>query len=134
MGLIDQIRRRFSPNSPKAKADAKLRFVLRAALEIVTLYRAVLERESESLPSMHRSQAELPFTKKQIAQAIALLQLAIRQRGARAILVEMLSSSQAQWVLSKQFEKDLATGFVMLNTFEPISEAEAEGKKMDEEL
>jgi hypothetical protein len=132
MGLIDQIRNRFSPNSPKGKADAKLRLLLRAALEIVTLYRAVLERQSESLPSPHRSQAELPFTKKQIAQAIALLQLAIRQCGARAILVEMLSSSQAQQVLSKQFEKDLATGFVMLDTFEPISEAEAEGRKMDE--
>jgi hypothetical protein len=62
------------------------------------------------------------------------LQQAIRHPHLRTILVQSLSPAEAQHVLSSQFERGLETGLVLLETFVPAAEVEAERKQWEDAL
>ena len=116
-------------------ADQKLRLLLRASIEIVSVFGAVLEQGSNSkIPTIKQSEADLPFSKQQISQAIAVLQQALGHPRLRAILIELLSPMEAQQILSSQFERSLESGLVLLDTFVPAEEVEAERKQWNETL
>lgn len=135
MSFFDTIRACLSQGPPATEADQKLRLLLHASLEIVSVYGAVLERaSSHKTPTIKLSDADLPFNKEQIIQAIAILQQALRHPRLRAILIKLLSPIEAQQVLSSQFERSLESGLVLLDTFVPAAEVDAERKQWDETL
>jgi len=135
MGLFDTVRAWLSPDPPTSDSDQQLRLLLRASLEIVSAYGAVLERpSSHGTPIVNEPDTRLPFSKQKISQAIALMQQAIKHPRLRALLVQMLSPMEAQQVLSPQFEKSLESGLVLLETFVPASQVEAERKQWDDAL
>ncbi len=135
MSIFDTVRAWLSPKPQATDADQKLRLLLRASLEIVSVYGAVLERgSSRRPPTIKQSDADLPFSKQQITQAIAILQQALGSPRLRAILIQLLSPMEAQQVLSSQFERSLGSGLVLLDTFVPTAEVEAERKQWDEAL
>lgn len=135
MGLFDTVRVWLSPKPSASDVDQKLQRVLRASMEIVSAYGAILERgSSSSAPTIKQSEADLPYSKQQITQAIAILQQALSHPHLRAILVQLLSPAEAQHVLSSQFERSLETGLVLLDTFVPVAEVEAERKQWEDTL
>jgi len=135
MSLFDAIRTWLSPRPSATDADQKLRLLLRASIEIVSAYGAVLERDTSSnIPTIKQSETDLPFSKQQISQAIAILQQALEDSRLRAMLIELLSPMEAQQLLSQQFEKSLESGLVLLDTFVPAAEAEAEREQWNETL
>lgn len=110
---------------------------LRASLGIVSVYGVILERVSEraynsKTLSIKRIEEELPFSKQQISRAINDLQQALGHSRLRVILKERLSPMEAQKVFSPQFKTSLGTGLVLLDTFVPAAEAEADRKEWDE--
>lgn len=135
MSLFDTVRAWLSSKPPATEPDQKLRLLLRTSLEIVSAYGAVLERgTSHKIPTIRLSDAELPFNKEQITQAIAILQQTLRHPQLRAMLIRLLSPIEAQQVLSSQFERSLESGLVLLDTFVPAAEVDAERKQWDETL
>ena len=135
MGLFDTVRSWFSTEPSASDVDQKLRRALRASMEIVSAYGAILERGSgSSAPTIKLSEADLPYGKQEISQAIAILQRAVRDPHLRTILVQSLSPAEAQHVLSSQFERGLETGLVLLDTFVPAAEVEAERKQWEDAL
>lgn len=121
--------------SAPTDTDQKLRLLLRASIEIVSAYGAALEQGTGSkIPTIKQPETDLPFSKQQISQAIAVLQQALGHPRLRAILIELLSPMEAQQILSSQFEGSLESGLVLLDTFVPAEEAEAERKQWDETL
>ena len=135
MSLFDTVRAWLSPKPSATDADQKLRLLLRASIEIVSAYGAILEGDSSSkMPTIKQSEVDLPFSKQQISQAIAILQQALVHPRLRAILIELLSPMEAQQILSSQFERSLESGLVLLDTFVPAAEVEAEHKQWDEAL
>ena len=68
MSFFDSVRAWLSQRPPATEADQKLRLLLRASLEIVSAYGAVLEHgSSHKTPTIKLSDADLPFNKEQIA-------------------------------------------------------------------
>lgn len=135
MGLFDTVRAWLSPGLPAADSELQLRHLLRASLEIVSAYGAILERPSNyGAPIVNQSVTQLPCSKEQITQAIAVMQQAIKHPRLRALLVQMLSPMEAQQVLSPQFERSLESGLVLLETFVPASQVEAEQKQWADAL
>ena len=132
MSFADTVRTWLSPK-PAASDDAeqKLRLLLRASLEIVSAYAAVLE---SGPPTIKQPEASLPFSKQQIRQALAMVHLALGHPRLRAILIQGLSPMEAQQVLSSEFERSLEPGFVLLDDFVSTAEVEAERKEWDEVL
>ena len=106
MSFFDSVRAWLSQRPPATEANQKLRLLLRASLEIVSAYGAVLERgSSHKTPTIKLSDADLPLNKEQITQAIAILQQALGHPRLRAILIGLLSPIEAQQVLSAEFER-----------------------------
>jgi hypothetical protein len=135
MGLFDTVRSWFSTEPSASDVDQKLRRTLRSSMEIVSAYGAILERGGgSSVPTIKLPEADLPYSKQGISQAIAILQQAIRHPHLRTILVQSLSPAEAQHVLSSQFERGLETGLVLLETFVPTAEVEAERKQWEDAL
>lgn len=135
MSFFDTVRAWLSTKPSATDADQKLRLLLRASIEIVSAYGAVLEGDSSSkMLTIKQSEVDLPFSKQQISQAIAILQQALVHPRLRAILIELLSPMEAQQILSSQFERSLESGLVLLDTFVPAAEVEAEHKQWDEAL
>jgi hypothetical protein len=135
MSLFDTVRAWLSSKPPAAEPDRKLCLLLRSSVEIVSAYGAVLERGTgHNTPTVRLSDAELPFNKAQITQAIAILQQASRHPQLRAMLIKLLSPMEAQQVLSSQFERSLESGLVLLDNFVPAAEVDAERKQWDEIL
>ena len=135
MSFFDSVRAWLSQRPPATEADQKLSLLLRASLEIVSAYGAVLERgSSHKTPTIKLSDADLPLNKEQITQAIAILQQALGHPRLRAILIGLLSPIEAQQVLSAEFERSLESGLVLLDTFVPAAEVDAERKQWDEAL
>lgn len=133
MSLFEKVRAWLFPAPPAAIADQKLRPLIRASLEIVNAYGAVLELGSSSkTPTIKQSEVDLPFSKQHITQAIAVLQQALEHPRSRAILIELLAPIAAQQVLSSQFAKSLESGLLLLDTVVPAAEVEAERKQWDE--
>lgn len=135
MGLFDTVRSWFSTAPSASDTDQNLRRAFRASMEIVSAYGAILERGGGgNTPTTKISETELPYTKQEIRQAIAILQQAIRHPHLRTILVQSLSPAEAQHVLSSQFEGGLETGLVLLDTFVPAAEVETECKQWEDAL
>ena len=135
MSIFNTVRAWLSPRPSATDPDQKLRLLLRASIEIVSAYGAVLERDTSSkIPTIKQSETDLPFSKQQISQAIAILQQALGHPRLRAILIELLSPMEAQQILSPQFEISLESGLVLLDTFVPVAEVEAEHKQWSETL
>ena len=135
MGLFETVRKWLSPKPPATDAEQKLRLLLRTSLEIVSSYGATIERPiNYGVPIIDQPDTQLPCSKQQIAQAIAVLQQALKRPDLRAMLVQMLSPIEAQKVLSPQFEKSLESGLALLDTFVPISQVETERKQWEEAL
>ena len=132
MSFADTVRTWLSPK-PLASdaAEQKLRLLLRASLEIVSAYAAVLESAPPTMV-MKRPEADLPFSKQQIMQAAATVQLALGHPRLRAILIQVLSPMEAQQVLSSEFAGSLEAGLVLLDDFVSTVEVEAERKEWDE--
>lgn len=135
MGLFDTVREWLSPEPPATDSEQQLRRLLRASLQIVSAYGAILERpSSHGAPIVNESDTGLPFSKQQILQAIGVMQQAVKHPQLRALLVQMLSPMEAQQVLSPQFERSLESGLVLLETFVPASQLEAERRQWDDAL
>jgi hypothetical protein len=133
MSILDSVRAWLTPKQSVSDADQKLQCVLRASMEIVSAFGAVLEQGTgNKLPTIKRSEQDLPYSKQRIAQAIGILQQAIKQPHLRALMVKSLSPEEAQHVLSSQFERGLENGLVFLGTFVPAAEAEAEYKQWED--
>lgn len=117
------------------KSDQQLHILLSGCVEVLSAFGACLERESNSprpLGSIKSSEAELPFPKKTIKGAIAILEQAKRSPRLRTVLDEVLSPTQAQQVLSPQFAQLLEAGLVFLEDFVPDAEANTDFRKWDE--
>ena len=129
MSVVDTVLSWLSPK-PTARdaAEQKLRILLRASLETVSAYAAVLERAS---PTIKQPEADLPFSKQQIAHAIAIVRLALGHPRLRAILIQILSPMEAQQVLSSEFAGSLEAGLLLLDDFVPTAEVEAERSQWD---
>ena len=135
MSLLDTVRTWFSSKPSVSDEEQKVRLLLRASIEVVSAYGSVLENGGgNTIPTIKQSEAILPFNKQQILKSITILQQALQQPRLRAILIELLSPFEAQQILSKQFEESLASGLVLLDTFVPTSEAEAEKRQWEETL
>jgi hypothetical protein len=135
MNIFDTVRAWLSPKPSASDADQKLRLVLRTSIEIVSAYGAVLEQGTGSnIPTIKRSEIDLPCSKQQIVQAIVILQQALGNARLRAMLIELFSPTEVQQLLSPQFEESLGSGLVLLDTFVPSAEAEAERKEWNEML
>ena len=131
MTFFNTVRTWLSPS----KGEQELRALLRASLEIVSTYGAVLERGSSlNSPTIRLSAADLPFNKEQIVTAISILKQALDHPRLRAILIETLSPMEAQQLLSSEFKKSLEAGLVLLDRFGPAAEVDAERKQWDEAL
>ena len=133
MSILNSVRAWLTPKQSVSDADQKLQLVLRASMEIVSAFGAVLEQGTgNKLPTIKRSEQDLPYSKQSIAQAIGILKQAIKQPHLRALMVKSLSPEEAQHVLSSQFERGLEKGLVFLDTFVPAAEAEAEYKQWED--
>ena len=131
MSLFGTVRAWLSPKRSVTDAEQQLRLHLLASIEIVSAYGAVLERVSSAkILTIKQSEADLPFSKQQILQANAILQQALGSPRLRAILIGLLPPMEAvtQQVFLSQFEGGLKSGLVLLDTFVPAAEAEAEWK------
>ena len=127
MSFADTVRTWLSPKpSASDAAEQKLRLLLRASLEIVCAYAAVLE---SGPPTIKQPESDLPFSKQQIMQAAATVQLALGHPRLRAILIQVLSPMEAQQVLSSEFAGSLEAGLVLLDDFVSTAEVEAERKE-----
>lgn len=135
MSILDNVRAWLSPKQSASDSDQKLQRVLRASMEIVSAFGSVLEqRTGNELSIIKRSEQDLPYSKQSIAQAIGILQQAIKQPHMRALMVKSLSPDEAQHVLSSQFERGLESGLVFLDTFVPAAEATAEQRQWEDVL
>lgn len=134
MSLFDKVRRWASGQSATSDGKENVRLSLQAAMNVVEAYAKVLERSSASQMLnllFKRSEAELPFSKERIKNAIALLMGAIRHPGARTIIIEQFQPEMAQYMLSSPYENGLEGGLVALERFVPAEKAVAEAKEMD---
>lgn len=136
MSLINKFRSWLSLEKSSATDDEhRLRKLLRASLEIVSAYGAVLEAGTNRRTLTGKQpESNLPFSKQQILQAITLLQQAVKHPKLRASLIESLTPEQAQQVLSSDFERGLESGLVFLDTFVPAAEAEVDRKQWNDML
>jgi hypothetical protein len=135
MSILDSVRAWLSPKQSVSLTDQKLERALRASMEIVSAYGAILEQGTgNKLPTIKRTENDLPYSKQSIAQAIGILQQAIKQPRLRALIVKSLSPEEAQHVLSSQFERGLESGLVFLDTFVPAAEATADQRQWEDVL
>lgn len=133
MSVFDSVRTWLSPKQSVSNTDQKLQRVLRASMEIVSAFGAVLEQGTgNKLPTIKRSEQDLPYSKQSITQAIGILQQAIKQPHMRALMVKSLSPEETQHVLSSQFERGLDSGLVFLDTFVPAAEVAAEQRQWED--
>lgn len=135
MGIFDSLRTWFSPKSPASDAEQELRRVLQASVEIVSAFGAALEQKGKSsVPTINSPETDLPCSKQSISQAISNLKNAIRDPNLRAFLVQSLSLAEAQRALSPKFEQFLEVAPVLLDTFVPAAQVEAERKQWEDAL
>lgn len=135
MSILDKVRAWLSPKKSVPDTDQELQYALRASLEIVSAFGAVLEQSTRNkLPTIKQSEQDLPCSKQSIAQAIGILQQAIKQPHMRGLIVKSLSPEEVQHVLSSQFERGLESGLVFLDTFVPAAEAAAEQRQWEDVL
>lgn len=135
MGLLDSLRAWLSPDASKSEPQKELRTLLIASMEIVGAYAAVVEKcFIGTTPSMKVPETELPYAKQAVAQAIANVQHAIKDPYLRPMIAQVMEPDAAKRVLSPEFERFLAEGLVILESFVPPSEVENDRKKWEEML
>ena len=78
MSILDNVRAWLAPKQSVSDTGQKLQRVLRASMEIVSAYGAVLERGTYSkLPTIKRSEQELPYNKQSMGNTLTPLTVAL---------------------------------------------------------
>ena len=125
MRLTQEFRRWISDRLTLKKNERLLRTLLRQSVVVVSEFGEIVERLDTS-PNAFITYSEkvLPYSKVVIRQAISVLQRGLENDASRALLVEVLTPIQAQYVLSPKFKEVLAAGLVILESFVPDEDAQ----------
>lgn len=136
--LFDRVRAWLFPKPLTSDADQEIQEMyrsLRKSLEIVDAYGGVLARGvSRTTLTINRSERDLPYSKQEIAQAIAIVQGALKEPALRTILIQVLSPKEVVGVLSPEYEIALGGCLVALDRFVPHAEFEVECKRWEETM
>ena len=138
MKFFDRVCAWLFPKPLTSVADQKIQEMhrsLRKSLEIVDAYGGVLTRGvSYTTLTINRSERDLPYSKQEIAQAIAIVQGALKEPSLRTILIQVLSPEEVVGVLSPEYENALGCSLVSLERFVPHAEFEVECNRWEETM
>ena len=125
MRLIQEFLRWISDRRTIEKNEQLLRTLLRQSVVVVSEFGEIAERLDTSQNAfITYSEKVLPYSKEAIRQAISVLQRGLENDASRALLVEVLTPTQAQHVLSPKFKEVLAAGLAILESFVPEEDAQ----------